>query len=160
MMIRTMTQLLDSASKEEILAALDAALSNANESPFWAKRVIPFSEAVLSVLIPLRDQNLLFTPEGKPQEHLSKALFLSWCDLVSLKTLAFTLQKSNQTNALVRTKIDADSSEKYENIDLEQLATYLSNNSIHLENETEDFPIANYNLHVGVTSVITQLLQG
>ena len=157
-MIRTMTQLLETASKKEILSAMEAALNNTNESPFWAKRVIPFTEAVLSVLVPLRDQNLLFTPEGIPEENLNKALFLSWCDLVSLKSIAFTLQKSNLANALVRTKIDTETASRYENIDLEQLATYLSNNSIHLENEVEDFPIANYNLHVGVTGVITQLL--
>ncbi len=157
-MIRTMTQLLETASKKEILSAMEAALNNTNESPFWAKRVIPFTEAVLSVLVPLRDQNLLFTPEGKPEENLNKALFLAWCDLVSLKSLAFTLQKSNLANSLVRTQIDPETASRYENIDLEQLATYLSNNSIHLENEVEDFPIANYNLHVGVTGVITQLL--
>jgi len=157
-MIRTMTQLLETASKKEILSAMEAALNNTNESPFWAKRVIPFTEAVLSVLVPLRDQNLLFTPEGIPEENLNKALFIGWCDLVSLKSLAFTLQKSNLANALVRTKIDTETASRYENIDLEQLATYLSNNSIHLENEVEDFPIANYNLHVGVTGVITQLL--
>ncbi|RLA71084.1 MAG: hypothetical protein DRG24_05950 [Epsilonproteobacteria bacterium] len=157
-MIRTMNQLLENASKEEILSAMQAALDNTNESPFWAKRVIPYANALLSVLVPLRDQHLLFTPEGKPQEILNKTLLLNWCDLVSLKSLAFTLQKSNQADSLVRTKIDAKIAERFETVDLELLATYLSNNSIHLENETEDFPIANYNLHVGVTSVISQLL--
>ena len=157
-MIRTMTQLLETASKEEILSAIEAALNNTNESPFWAKRVIPYSDAILSVLIPLRDQNLLFNPEGQPHEKLDKELILRWCDLLSLKTLAFTIQKSNQTGTLERTRIDAEDAKRYKSIDLEQLATYLSNNSIHLENEVEDFPIANYNLHVGVTGVIAQLL--
>ncbi|RLA72876.1 MAG: hypothetical protein DRG24_01720 [Epsilonproteobacteria bacterium] len=157
-MIRTMTQLIETASKADILSAVEAALNNTNESPFWAKRVIPYSDAILSVLIPLRDQNLLFNPEGEAREKLDKELILRWCDLLSLKTLAFTLQKSNQTGTLERTKIDAEDAKRYESIDLEQLATYLSNNSIHLENEAEDFPIANYNLHVGVTNVITQLL--
>jgi len=153
-----MTQLIETASKADILSAVEAALNNTNESPFWAKRVIPYSDAILSVLIPLRDQNLLFNPEGEAREKLDKELILRWCDLLSLKTLAFTLQKSNQTGTLERTKIDAEDAKRYESIDLEQLATYLSNNSIHLENEAEDFPIANYNLHVGVTNVITQLL--
>ncbi len=158
-MIRTMNQLFQSASQEEILSAMKIALDNSNESPFWSEKVIPFSQAILSVLVPLREQNLLFTPEGKPQEELSSELFLQWCDLFSLRSLAFTLQKSNISSMLKNSKYDALTCKNYQKINLETLGAYLSSFMIDLENEMVDFPITHYNLHVGVTDLIKKLLK-
>jgi hypothetical protein len=77
--------------------------------------------------------------------------------LLSLRTLAFTLAKSNDEGKLLRTKIDTDA---YRSIDLEILGKYLSSYNVNLENEMVDFPVTNYNLHIGMTSLISKIFEG
>jgi len=151
-------ELFKHAEQEEILKVIADELEKRNESPFWKDKVVPFSEAILSVLIPLRDSRLLFTPEGKKAELLTPELFLEWSDFLSLKMLAFTLQKSNDANKLLRTSLDTAECERYKAIDLSVLGAYLSQYTVNLEKEELDFPIANYNLHQGVSNVIKSLL--
>lgn len=143
---------------ETILNTIAIELEKRNESPFWKDKVVPFSRAILSVLIPLRDNNLLFNPEGNFEKKLTPELFFAWSDFVSLKTLAFTLQHSNNASKLLRTKLDDEQCKRYEKINLETLGAYLSTYTVNLENEHLDFPIANYNLHQGVSNVIKSLL--
>lgn len=150
--------LLKNASVEEIVEVLDKELQTRNESPFWTDKVLPFSRAILSVLVPLRDNKLLFTPEGSYVEELTPELFMRWSDFVSLKTLAFTLQISNDAGALKRTKTEDTKAQNYKEIDLKDLGDYLSRYSVNLEDESLDFPISNYNLHQGVSNVIKSLL--
>lgn len=157
MILHSMDTLLKSGDQSAILAAIAAGLERSDEAPFWRQKSLPLCEAILSVLIPLREQNLLFDPEGNPHAKLTSELFLRWCDLYSLKILAFTLAKSNDLGTLVRTKISADA---YQPIDLEILGKYLSSYSVNLENEMVDFPKTNYNLHIGMTSLITKILEG
>jgi hypothetical protein len=157
MILHTIDTLLKSGESSAILGTVSSALDRSDEAPFWRQKSLPFCEAVLSVLIPLREQNLLFDPEGNPHTELTPALFIRWCDLLSLKTLAFTLAKSNDAGKLLRTKIDADS---YQSVDLEILGKYLSSYSVNLSDEWVDFPITNYNLHIGMTSLLTKILEG
>lgn len=150
--------LLATRSIEDIATALDITLKGRNESPFWMDKVIPFTKAVLSVLVPLRDQNLLFDPQGRYHSSLSAELFLEWMDFVSLKMLAFTIQKSNEGSKLLRTSLSPEQTMGYQAIDISVLAAYLSKYGVNLQNEDLDFPIANYNLHQGVKNVIKSLL--
>ena len=156
-MFKTMKQLLADGSREEISSAMKLSLENSDEAPFWADKALPYANAILSVLIPLRDQNLLFTPEGKPQQLLIPELLILWGDLLSLKTLAFTLQKSNTDGRLMRTGYSDDLASAYKEISLEELGSYLSSYTVNLENEFEDFPIAHYNLHIGITDVLKKI---
>jgi len=151
-------ELFRSADIEKILETLEAELNRRNESSFWSDKVVPFSEAILSILIPLRESGMLFNPEGKAQSELTPELFLNWSDFVSLKTLAFTIQKSNAVGELLRTKLDESVCKNYRSIEIEVLGDYLSRYSVNLENENLDFPISNYNLHQGVSNVIKSLL--
>ncbi len=151
-------ELFKNESVDTIVTVIENELAQRNESPFWKDKVSPFSRAILSVLVPLRDNELLFTPEGNKASELSPELFLDWSDFLSLKTLAFTLSHSNEAKKLLRTHLDAKSCEKYEPIDLSTLGSYLSRYTVDLENEGLDFPIANYNLHQGVSNVIKSLL--
>ena len=160
MILQTMDTLLRNAQPSAILGALASALDRSDEAPFWRQKSLPFCEAILSVLIPLREQNLLFDPEGNSQPELSPALFLRWCDLLSLKTLAFTLAQSNQEGKLVRTKLSPERCHAYTPIDLEILGIYLSGYTVNLIDEWVDFPITNYNLHIGMTSLITKIFEG
>jgi hypothetical protein len=133
-------ELFKNASLQEIISAIDAELKNRHEEDFWGEKVTPFTEAILSVLIPLRDAGRLFDPEGKSVNELTPELFLRWSDFVSLKSLAFKMQKSNL------------------DIDLETLGAYLSRYNVNLDKESLDFPISSYNLHQGVSNVIKSLL--
>lgn len=151
-------ELFENASIETIVNTLDIELQTRNESPFWTDKVVPFSTAILSVLIPLRDNGLLFDPENKPVDKLTPELFLKWNDFVSLKTLAFTIQKSNEAGELLRTRLDKEDCKRYKVIELKLLGDYLSRYTVNLENESLDFPIANYNLHQGVSNVIKSLM--
>lgn len=157
MVLHSMKTLLNAGNEEAILSAVTTALANSDEAPFWREKSVPLCQAVLSVLLPLKDQNLLFDPEGNPQSELSAELFLRWCDLYSLRMLAFTLAKSNDAGKLLRTKI---TSENYQPIDLEILGKYLSSYSVNLENEMVDFPVTNYNLHIGMMTLLTKILKG
>jgi hypothetical protein len=157
-MIRTIEQILNTAASEEIVKLIDANLATKNESPFWAEKVTPLTRVILSVLIPLREQHLLFNPEGKPYESLTPELFLRYTDLANLKWLAFTLQKSNDACSLQRTKYSEEDAGKYRPIELGELAAYLSGYVVNLEDEWLDFPIAHYNVHIGVGGIIKKLL--
>jgi len=150
-------ELFSKSQRETIVKIIEEELKTRNESPFWSDKVVPFSEAILSVLIPLRDNNLLFDPQNKPQETLTPELFFEWQDFLSLKTLAFTIQKSNAMKELQRTEYDAKDCARYEEIDLTLLGNYLARYTVNLEDELLDFPIANYNLHQGVSNVIESL---
>jgi len=151
-------ELFKNADKATIVETVAKELKTRNESPFWSDKVVPFTSAILSVLIPLREQGLLFTPEGKKAEVLTPELFFEWSDFLSLKTLAFTLAHSNEAGKLLRTSIDHEACEQYEPIELKELGEYLSKYTVNLEREDLDFPIANYNLHQGVSNVIKSLL--
>ena len=151
-------ELLKTAKIEDILNILENELKTRNESPFWADKVIPFSQGILSVLIPLRDASMLFDPEGNPKNELTPDLFLDWSDFVSLKYLAFTIQKSNVASELLRTKLDSSTCREYKEIDLKLLGDYLARYTVNLEDENLDFPISHYNLHQGVSNVIKSLL--
>jgi hypothetical protein len=155
-----MSTLLQSGESSAILGAIKAAIDRSDEAPFWQQKTLPYCEALLSVLIPLREQNLLFDPEGNPAPALTMELFLRWCDLMSVKTLAFTLAKSNTAEKLMRTKYDVQRAAAYVPIDLEVLGTYLSVYSVNLSDESIDFPISNYNLHIGMTTLVTNIFNG
>ena len=151
-------ELFKNKSVENIVNVIETELKTRNESPFWADKVVPFSQAILSILVPLRDNSLLFDSQGKAKEELTPDLFLEWSDFVSLKTLAFTIQKSNAEGKLLRTSLSEEKCESYKEIDLELLGAYLSRYTVNLEDELLDFPISNYNLHQGVSNVIKSLL--
>ncbi len=150
-------ELFKNESVANIVNVIERELKTRNESPFWADKVVPFSQAILSVLVPLRDNSLLFDTQGKVKEELTPDLFLEWSDFVSFKTLAFTIQKSNTQGKLLRTSLSEEKCESYKEIDLELLGAYLSRYTVNLEDELLDFPISNYNLHQGVSNVIKSL---
>lgn len=158
MMKQESYELFKNDKLEVIVDRLDKELKTRNESPIWTERISPFASAILSVLIPLRDENMLFTPEGKKADTLTPELFLKWGDMVSLKTLAFTIQKSNDAGELLRTSLDSEVCKKYKEINLTLLGDYLGSCNINLDDEFLDFPISTYNLHQGVTNVIKSLL--
>lgn len=153
----SLDELLKKASKEEILEEYEKALDKSEEEDFWKDKILPYVDASLSVLLPLRDQNLLFTPEGRKVEQIDKDFFYRWCDLVCLRTMAFILEQSNENNSLLRT--DYKNAE-YKTIDLKILGEYLNSYRVNLTDEDNlDFPVANYNLHTGMLTTIKTLIK-
>ena len=151
------TILLQNSSQKEILENIEDKLRKSDEADFWKEKIIPYSEAILSVLLPLKEQNLLFSPEGKIVNSLDSELFYRWSDLVCLKTLAFIIQQSNEQNKLLRTDYK---NVDYKTIDLEKLGIYLSSNKVNLVDEDSlDFPISIYNLHQGMLTIIKNLFK-
>ena len=153
----TLNELLKNSTKEEILELYSKALDLSDEDDFWKEKILPYVDAVLSVLLPLRDQNLLFTPEGRVVEEINQEFFFRWSDLICLRTIAFILEESNEKNTLVRTDYK---DVNYEKIDLQILGEYLSSFKVNLtEEDSLDFPIANYNLHTGMLTTIKTLIK-
>jgi hypothetical protein len=64
-------ELFKNADIYKITQVIDAELKTRNEQAFWGEKVVPFTEAILSVLIPLRESNSLFTPEGIKVDELT-----------------------------------------------------------------------------------------
>ena len=152
-----LTNLLQNSSLKEILEVVEAKLKISEEADFWKEKILSFCEATLSVLIPLKEQNLLFTPEGKIVMSLDSLLFYRWSDLVCLKTLAFIIEQSNEQNKLVRTEYK---NVEYKTINLEKLGVYLSSNKVNLVDEDSlDFPLSIYNIHQGMITVIKNLFK-
>lgn len=150
-----LNELLKKSNKQEILDTYKKALENSDEAPFWKEKIVPFVDAILSVLLPLKEQNLLFTPEGKIVKELDSELFYAWTDLISLRTLAFTIEQSNQSGTLLRTEYK---DVNYSKINLEILGKYLSSFRVNLQDEDNlDFPVANYNLHIGMITIMKTL---
>lgn len=150
------TKLLQNSSQEEIIKVLEDKLKNSEEPDFWKEKIIPFTEAILSVLLPLKEQNILFNPEGQIVNTIDSELFFRWSDLVCLKTLAFVIQESNEKNELVRTDYK---NVEYKVINLEKLGVYLSSNRVNIIDEDSlDFPMSIYNLHQGMITIIKNLL--
>lgn len=133
-------ELFRDETMQNITKTIEDELQTRNEQVFWGQKVVPFSQAILSVLVPLRDADGLFDPEGNSVDELTPELFLRWSDFVSLKALAFKMQA-----------MDSD-------IDLQILGDYLASYNVNLEKESLDFPISSYNLHQGVSNVIKSLL--
>jgi len=153
----TLDELLKNSSKEQIVEQYSKALDLSDEDDFWKEKILPYVDAVLSVILPLRDQKLLFTPEGRIVEEINKEFFYRWSDLICLRTMAFILEESNEKEQLVRTDY---SDVKYEKIDLQILGEYLSSYRVNLtEEDSLDFPVANYNLHTGMLTTIKTLIK-
>ena len=151
-------ELFENKSVQDIVNVIAAELETRNESPFWGEKVAPFSTAIVSVLVPLRDANMLFDAQGNAVSKLTPELFLEWSDFVSLKMLAFTIQASNRAGELLRTNLNEEICKEYKEIDLKLLGDYLAHYTVNLEDELLDFPISHYNLHQGVSNVIKSLL--
>jgi hypothetical protein len=150
------TKLLQNSSQKEILEVLEDKLKKSEEPDFWKEKILPFTESILCVLLPLKEQNLLFNPEGEIVNTIDSELFYRWSDLVCLKTLAFIIQESNEQNTLVRTDYK---NVDYKVINLEKLGVYLSSNRVNIIDEDSlDFPLSVYNLHQGMVTIIKNLL--
>jgi len=81
-------ELFKNGSMDEILGSLEESLSKSDEAPIWRERVIPFSKAILSVLIPLRDHHLLFDPQMVGVEVLTPDRITRMLNIADTKSIS------------------------------------------------------------------------
>ncbi len=153
--MKTLKTMFEEDDVKQLTQAVELSLHNKNESPFFAEKATPLLQAIYSVILPLKAQDLLFNPEGKRIEKFDFDAFMRWTDLVSLKLLYFTIKESNEKGQLCRTEYNDVS---YTPVDLSVLTEYMKRYNIHTEYEEEDFAIAHYNMHIGIASVIKDAL--
>lgn len=146
-------------SSEHFLARLQEALDASQESDFWKKSLIPATKTILATLLSLQSQGLLFTPEGKPLKQLTLTELLRWYDLVSLKSLAFILDQSNQAQKLLRTTYTEEQAARFTPLSLEALSAHLIQYSIALDDELADFPNRFYVQHQELGHIVNRLMK-
>jgi len=151
-----MNELLQTITLQQLQEELKKRLLKSSHADFWNQKVLPLSEAIFSLILPLRDQGLLFNPETKKVNKLSIDEVLRWTDLVSLRNLYFILKKSNDMGYLIDTEYAKD--DKYAPIDLTIIENYLHFYNVDLNNPIAEFPIRNYNLNQGIGSVLEDLM--
>jgi len=84
-------------NKNEIINFLGKImLEQSNEDSFWSGRALSMIDSLLSILIPLKDAGLLFTPEGERSEVLSFSLLRKWIADENIKKLYHTINVSNK----------------------------------------------------------------
>ena len=143
---------------QTFLKELETKLKASDESPFWQELCLPATQTILELLFELKKQKLLFNPEGKILKELNLKELLRWYDLVSLKTLAFILDQSNQEGKLLRTQYPKEQTQNYRPIDLNALSRHLLQFSISLEDELADFPNRFFVQHQELGHIVHRLM--
>lgn len=88
--------LLLKGSADEISDIIGNMLEQGGDNAFWSGRALAMMKGLLSVLIPLKDNNLLFTPDGKRVDLLTFSLLQEWIADINLKKLYFTVKVANK----------------------------------------------------------------
>ena len=124
---------------DEITDIIGNMLDTSGDNAFWSGRALTMMKALLSILIPLRDMDLLFDPKFKKQEILTLSLLVKWIDLQNLKTLYFLIKRSNDLGYLDIPGWPEDWKKRYQPIDIDRLESYLT--SVYLDIHDEDADI-------------------
>ena len=125
---------------DEITDIIGNMLDTSGDNAFWSGRAITAMKALLSILVPLRDMGLLWTPDNKKAPILTFSVLNEWLgDLQSLKTLYFTIKRSNELGYL--DKLDVFTEEevnRYKPIDYKRLQNYLASVYLNIHDENAE----------------------
>jgi len=124
---------------DEITDIIGNMLDTSGDNAFWSGRALTMMKALLSILIPLRDMDLLFDPKFNKQEILTLGLLVKWIDLQNLKTLYFLIKRSNELGYLDIDGWPEEWKKRYQPIDIDRLESYLT--SVYLDIHDEDADI-------------------
>lgn len=128
----TMNPLLK-GSADEISDIIGNMLDQSGDNAFWAGRALAMMKGLLSVLIPLKNAGLLFTPDGEKVEILTFSLLQEWISANNLKKLYYTIKVSNQIAQNIYQPFKNSSDEEFP----EKILEYL--HGVHgLEEEQDD----------------------
>ncbi len=149
--------MIDLQNHSLFLNNLKQNLDAAHDSPFWKEKLMPAVITILDVLQLLDKQGLLINPEGKKVDSFTLDDLKRWFDLVSLKSLLFTLDESNIAGQLKRSKLSADETKNYQSISIDNLAKHLHQYGISLKDELDDFPNRFYVQHMELGNMLQRL---
>jgi len=88
--------LLSKGNADEISDIIGNMLEQGGDNAFWSGRALSMMKGLLSILIPLKDAGLLFTPDGEKAEILTFSLLQKWIADVNIKRLFFTVKVANK----------------------------------------------------------------
>jgi len=120
---------------DEISDIIGNMLDTSGENGFWAGRALTMMKALLSILVPLRDMDLLFDPKGNHQPILTLSLLVKWIDLTNLKNLYWIIRESNELGYLDIDTFNQNEKERYTPIDYERLESYLTSVYVDIHNK-------------------------
>lgn len=126
----TMNPLM-SGGVDDIAELLSNMLGEAGgDNQYWVERGQILMKGLLSVLIPLKDRNGLFYPDGKPAAGLDFTLLTKWLGLNELYQLFFKIKNEN----------DKISPEHPNYIELKRLESYLMSNGCDVQKQAKEVP--------------------
>ena len=121
---------------DEVTDIIGNLLDTGGDNAFWAGRALAAMKALLSILIPLRDAGLLFSPDYKREPVLTFSLLNKWFDLTALRDLYFIIKNSNEKGILVAKEdikgFDNSDLQKYFEINYDRLQAYLTSVSVNI----------------------------
>jgi len=124
---------------DEITDIIGNMLDTSGDNAFWSGRALTMMKALLSILIPLRDKDILFDPKFNKKDILTLDLLVKWIDLQNLKTLYFLIKRSNDLGYLDIDGWPQEWKKRYEPINIDRLESYLT--SVYLDIHDEDADI-------------------
>lgn len=127
-------------NEDEITDIIGNMLDTSGDNAFWSGRAITAMKALLSILVPLRDMGLLWTPDNKKAPILTFSVLNEWLgDLQSLKTLYFTIKRSNEVGFLDKLDVfSEEEAQKYKPIDYKRLQNYLASVYLNIHDENAE----------------------
>ena len=127
-------------NEDETTDIIGNMLDTNGDNAFWSGRAITAMKALLSILVPLRDMGLLWTPDNKRAPVLTFSVLNEWLgDLQSLKELYFTIKESNEVGYLTKTDVfDQDEVEKYKPINYKRLQNYLASVYLNIHDKNAE----------------------
>lgn len=136
-------------NEDEITDIIGNMLDTTGENAFWSGRAITAMKALLSILVPLRDMGLLWTPDGKRAPILTFSVLSEWLgDLQNLKTLYFTIKRSNEMGFLDKLDVfDEEECKKYKPINYKRLQNYLASVYLNVHDENAKIEESSFKQH-------------
>ena len=127
-------------NEDEITDIIGNMLDTSGDNAFWSGRAITAMKALLSILVPLRDMGLLWTSDNKKVHILTFSVLNEWLgDLQSLKTLYFTIKRSNELGYLDKLDIFTEEEvQKYKPINYKRLQNYLASVYLNIHDESAE----------------------
>jgi len=121
----TMNPLM-SGGVDDIAELLSNMLGEAGgDNQYWVERGQILMKGLLSVLVPLKERNALFYPDGKPADGLNFTLLTKWLGLNELYKLYLLVKEDNE-------KVGNDMKNP-EYIELKRLESYLMSNGCEVQ---------------------------
>lgn len=88
--------LLSKGTADEITDIIGNMLEQGGDNSFWSGRALSMMKGLLSILVVLKDNGLLFNPDGEKEEILTFTLLQKWIADVNIKKLYYTIRVANK----------------------------------------------------------------